>query len=110
MRLIPALALLATASVLFTGQAEAKASHRAQARTVTHIANPPAHNMSALAREQARERALREQDPNVVIADEPEGMRFGAFKRDYSLAVSRPAIRPDQDGAVGFSWRMKTHD
>ena len=109
MRLVPAIMLLASGALLCAGQAEAKTYHRAQARTVTRIANPPSHGMSALAREQARQRLLREQNA-ALIAGEREGMRFGAFKRDYSLSVYRPSIRPDQDGAVGFSWSMKTHD
>lgn len=110
MRLIPVLTLLAAGSLLVAGQAEAKASHRAQARTITRIANPPAHNMSALAREQARQRQLQEENRGAVLADEREGMRIGAFRRDYSLDVYRPTVRPDQDGAVGLSWRVKTHD
>jgi hypothetical protein len=110
MRLTPTLGLLAAGSLLLTGQAEAKPHHRALARTPARIAHPPAHHMSALAGEQARQRRLRERDRNVVFADKREGVRFGAFKRDYSLPVYRPSVRPDQDGAVGFTWRMKTHD
>ena len=110
MRLVPALTLLAAGSLLVAGHAEARTSHRAQARTLTLIADQPSHGMSPLARQQAEERSRVDFQKGQLLADERTDVRFGGFKRDYSLDVYRPAIRPDQDGAVGLSIRLKTHD
>jgi hypothetical protein len=107
MHLRCAIIVLATGSLLAGGAAEARTRHL---RHAAKVAVQPVHGMSALARAQARDRRARELR-QVASGDEGKpDVRFGAFKRDYSLDVYRPTIRSDQDGAVGMSIHLKTHD
>jgi hypothetical protein len=112
MRLVPALILLAAGSAICVAPAEAKTRHhRSHARHAAHTPpRQPAHGMSPLARAQARERDQRQLQQLAEADGGRPKLRMGTFKRDYSLNVYRPTIRPDQDGAVGLSLHMKTHD
>lgn len=121
---IAILAMVLAAATLCAGEVAAAAAKKhprprahAAARHHPRVAKAPArpaHGMSALARAAQREKAgaafqVAEDDPSAVArfrAGQADG-RLGAFKRNYKLDVYRPTVRPDEDGTVGLTLKLK---
>jgi len=89
----------------------AKRAHHRRPPAKAQVRHGPAHHMSALAAQAARQRQGRPVGGAQFAAnDVGTETRVGAFSRSYKLNdVYRPTIRPDQDGAVGVTFKMKTH-
>jgi hypothetical protein len=71
--------------------------------------------MSALAAAAQRDRTahpyarLADRDMAVDWRNGRTDARLGTFKRSYKLDVYRLGVRPDEDGAVGLSLKLKSH-